>query len=680
MSKRKLRRQLSLLQVVMLGTAGTIAAEIFVLTGHAAGMAGPAAVLAVFLGGILSYSVAVNYCEMGTTFPVAGGAMSYVREAYGSGLLAYLVGTMDCLSSTFYTALSAVGFAYSLRVFIPGLPIVPVAIVVIVLFSLLNVWGGAKVGTAQIVLGAILLAAFVIYVVVGFAHPNGFSWQTFVPQGQFFIYDGVWTNIARMIAVIALTYSLYIGFEVIADDAEEISNFGRTIPRGILISLSLTIVIYVAVTLVTQGTIPWQQLADSTTPLTDAVQRFLPVIGVPMMGIIGMIATLTSINSAMLSASREAFTLGRDGAWPRIFSKLSRFRTPVVSILIIGAISAAISVIGLVDLLSYITSSGYLFVLFWASLAMIRLRKKFPDIARPFKAPLFPLTAYLAAATCLLIVAFSDWRALLFGGAILTIFIALHYAGPPLMRRLSTHFKSLRYSDDMILVAAAHPKTVRSLVHLTSIIAEASEDTYACVITVQPQTSVLAKKTDPEPSQTHRTPRQSMIKQVLDDARDYNLALYTKSVTAPSVAQGILDEVERHRNVKLVLTGWPGPLTPETLVKNPVNIILKKAPTNVGVLLDRGLTDVRQILVPIGGGPHSRLAIRLAYEIASAEGARITALRLVTASDQVAETEEVEDLEDKTQWLTEIIEDELGCGIPAEFCLKLKETDTITKG
>ena len=130
MTKRRLKRQLGLIQIIMLGTAGTIAAEIFVLTGHAAGMAGPAAVLAVLLAGLLSYSIALNYCEMAVTYPVTGGAMTYVREAWGTNVLSFLVGSFDCLSSTFYAALSAVGFAYSLRVFLPFVPVVPTALAV----------------------------------------------------------------------------------------------------------------------------------------------------------------------------------------------------------------------------------------------------------------------------------------------------------------------------------------------------------------------------------------------------------------------------------------------------------------------------------------------------------------------------------------------------------------------
>ncbi|HPD41150.1 MAG TPA: APC family permease, partial [Anaerolineae bacterium] len=361
MSKRKLRRQLSLVQVVMLGTAGTIAAEIFVLTGHAAGLAGPAAVLALLIGGLLSYAVALNYCELATAYPVAGGAMSYVREAYGTGLLSYLVGSMDCLSSTFYAALSAVGFAYSLQLFIPGLPIVPAAVAVVLLFMALNLFGVTKVGNAQIVLGGILLTAFVIYVIAGFVHPAGFRWETFIAGETIFVHHSVWANLSRMLATIALVYNAYVGFEVIADDAEEVSNPDRNIPSGILLSLTLTTIIYVTVSLVTLGTVPWQQLAGSETALTDAVQHFIPGWGVPMMAVAGMIATLTSVNSAMLSATREAFTLGRDGVWPTVFSKLSRFRTPWVAIFIIGAISALIAAIGLVDFLSYISSSGYLF-------------------------------------------------------------------------------------------------------------------------------------------------------------------------------------------------------------------------------------------------------------------------------------------------------------------------------
>jgi APA family basic amino acid/polyamine antiporter len=230
-----------------------------------------------------------------------------------------------------------------------------------------------------------------------------------------------------MLATIALVYNAYVGFEVIADDAEEAQNPARNIPAGILISLTATTVIYSSVTLVTLGVIPWRELAGSETALTDAIARFLPGWGVPMMAVAGMIATLTSVNSAMLSATREAFTLSRDGQWPAPLSWLSRFRTPYMAIIVVGLVVALVAAVGLVDFLSYISSSGYLFVLFFSNLAMVRLRKRYPDLPRPFKVPLFPLTPYLASGSCLLIIAFSQGRALLFGAGLLAVLVLFYY-------------------------------------------------------------------------------------------------------------------------------------------------------------------------------------------------------------------------------------------------------------
>ncbi|MBN2393198.1 MAG: amino acid permease [Anaerolineae bacterium] len=673
MSKRKLRRQLTLTPVIMLGTAGTIAAEIFVLTGHAAGMAGPATVLALLIGGLLSYSVAINYCELGTTYPVAGGAMSYVREAYGSGILSFLVGSMDCLSSTFYAALSAVGFAYSLKVFLPFIPIVPTAIVVIALFSFLNILGVTKVGNAQIVLGGILLAVFVLYVVAGLVHPDGFSWGVFIAGESIFAHKGFWTNFTRIMATIALVYNAYVGFEVIADDAEEVSNPSRNIPLGILISLTLCTIIYVAVGLVTLGTVPWQELAGSETALTDAVRHFIPGWGVPLMAAAGMVATLTSINSAMLSATREAFTLGRDGVWPRMFSKLSRFRTPYVAILIIGGLSALVAIIGLVDFLSYISSSGYLFVLFWGSLSMIRLHKLYPDIERPFKAPFFPLTAYLAGATCLLIIVFADWRALLFGGGVLALFTIAFYAAPPVFRALRERLKAAEPDDDLILIAAASPETVKSLVHLASIVAQASDDTYVCVLSIIPTSQDLPLESARRISRQIKPQQQSFLRQVAADATAQNVALYSKVRAANSVSEGILNEIESRHNLRLLLTGWPGHLDARRLAENPVKIALQKAHTNVAVLMDRGLDEVNRILVPVGGGIHSRMALRLANEISMVDDARITALRLITVPM------EEEEVEDQNLYLAEIIEEALG-EVPENFCLQVMQAESVQEG
>lgn len=673
MSKRKLIRQLNLPQVIMLGTAGTLAAEIFVLTGHAAAIAGPATVLALLVGGLMSFFVAINYAELGTTYPVAGGAMAYVREGFGTGILSYLTGSMDCLSSTFYAALSAVGFAYSLRVFLPFMPLVPTAIAVIGFFALLNILGVVRVGNLQIVLGGGLLLAFAIYVVVGFVHPAGFSWPTLMSGHVALERGGTWIVMGNMLATIALVYSAYVGFEVIVDDAEEIQNPNRNIPRGILISLALCTVIYVSVALVTLGTLPFSEAAGSETTLTDAARRFLPGFGVPMMAAAGMVATLTSINSAMLSATREAFSLSRDGVWPRPFSKLSRFRTPYVAILVIGGLSALVAMIGLVDFLSYLSSSGYLFVLFWATLAWIRLRKRQPNIERPFKVPLFPLTAYGAAVSCVLIIAFADRRALLLGAGVLAVLSLAYYIAPSASRLLARSIDKIEPDRDLILIAAANPDTARSLVHLAAIVGQASEDAYMCVLSVDRRTP---RPNAPSGQSIQRIGLQErrLLDQVAGEAQARNVGLYTKTRSAPTVGDGILDEIEERGNVRLVLAGWPTPLNRDTLSENAVKRVLLRGRTNVAVLLDRGLKDVSRILVPLGGGLHSRMALRLAYEIAAAEGVcEMTALRVVTG-----EVEE-EELEDRSLILQETIEEVLG-GVPGNVTPLILQSESILQG
>lgn len=671
MGKRRLKRQLGLLPVVMLGTAGAISAEIFVLTGYAAGLVGPATVLAFIVGGLLSYSVALNYCELATTYPYAGGALTYVREAWGSNLLSFLVGSLDCLSSTFYAAMSAVGFAYSLRVFLPWLPVVPTAVAVVLAFVALNVIGVSKVGDAQVILGGLLLLAFGVYVIAGLLRPGGFHWGVFLSGGRFFIYRDTWTNLAKIMRAIALLYTSYVGFEVIADDAEEVADPDRTIPRGILLSLTLCIVVFVAVATVTLGTIPWQELAGSGTALTDAVRRFLPVWGVPMMAVAGLIATLTSISSAMLSATREAFTLSRDGQWPRFLSRLSRFRTPYAAILSVGAVVCLVAAIGVVDFLSYISSSGYLFVLFWASLAMIRLRKLHAERRRPFQVPLFPLTAYLAAASCFLIVAFTPWRALLFGAGVIALCAMFYYLSPPLARLVRERRRALEQSKDRILIPVANPRTAESLARVATILAQASADTSACVLTVVPVSPRLSGEITQRLVARFAPQQQSLLRHITEQAQARNVPLYTKLRAAPSISQGILMEADS--SVKLVMMGWPGTLDSLKLSENPVKAVVQNAHASVAVLLDRGLCNVRHILVPVGGGPHSRLAIRLAYEIAEQEGAQLTTLHCLC---QVSEGDE---LQDRMSLLREIVEDELG-SVPSRIITRLVQADSLPAG
>lgn len=676
MAKRKLKRQLTLLQVIMLGTAGTIAAEIFVLTGHVAKIAGPESVLALALGGLLTLSIALNYCELATTFPVTGGAMTYVGEAFGKGWLMFLVGSLDCLSSTFYAALSAVGFAISLSIFIPSLPVIPVAIAVIVIIGALHIRGVTSAGNLQVVLGAFMLVVFGIFIFKGFFGNGGFSLPTFLSGRQVFENQSAFAHIGRMLSAIALAYNAYVGFEVIADDAEEITKPSRNIPVGILVSLLLTTLIYSSVTMVTVGTVPFTELAGSDTALTDAASRFWPSIGVPIMGITGIIATLTSVNSAMLSATREAFSLSRDRVWPRQFSRLSQWRTPWVAVVMVVLVSALVAAIGIVDFLSFISSAGYMFVLFWATLAMPRLRKKFPDIQRPFKVPLYPVTVIAAALAGLLIISFANPKALLFLGIVLAFLSVAYFISKQLKTRqdLNARLES-QEGGGRVLVAAKRVTTARNLVNLAAQLVNQQEDTAICLFTVVKTPINLGSTDVPALVKAKKQEQHKILEAVNPIAMQQNVPIYAKLKAASRVEEGIFSELNRHKDVNLVMLGYPNK---HIKVESPHNIlkeVLMMANRDVAVFRDRGLPNpVRRILVPVGSGPNARLALQMARDIVlpGTEG-EVVALRLV-----LGEADE-ERLEDEELQVHEIVEQELG-ETDSLIKFKVRTTESVPDG
>ena len=674
MAKRKLKRQLSLIQVIMLGTAGTIAAEIFVLTGHAAGIAGPDAVLAIVIGGFLTLSIALNYCEMATTYPVTGGAMTYVKEAFGNNVIMFQVGSLDALSSTFYAALSAVGFAYSLKVFLPFLPIIPVAILVVVLVGFMHLRGITQVGNLQILLGGFLLLVFVAYILLGLLRPEGFNWETFRSGHVLFENRSFWANLGRMLTTVALVYNAYVGFEVIADDAEEIKNPNKNIPIGILVSLGATTLIYTLVSLVTIGVVPFTELAGSETALTDAAARFWPGMGVGLMAAAGLVATLTSVNSAMLSATREAFTLSRDQVWPRALSRLSRWRTPYVSILLVVLVSALITLVGLVDFLSFISSAGYMFVLFWASLAMMVLRKKYPDVERPFKVPFFPLTAVLAAVSGVLIVSFANPRALIFLGIVLVVLSVGYYVSRYFKNRtqIQIHVQE-EIGGGRILAAAIHPKTALGLVELASRLAEHQEDTSISLLTVVKTPGNLKEEAVQALIDQAKANRQMLLNLTAPIAQARNVAISTKVKAAASVENAIYSEIQSPNPVRMVLLGWPGEETKLRIPHNIIKEVLINARRDVAVLRNRGIESVQQILLPFAGGPHSRLALHYARALVHQPEIAVTLLHL---TPQGLDEEQMEDI---SLYVQEVVEHELG-EIPAWMQIQVKPAPGVVDG
>jgi len=303
-----------------------------------------------------------------------------------------------------------------------------------------------------------------------------------------------------------------------------------------------------------------------------------------MMAIAGIIATLTSINTSMLSAdARGVHPEPRRHLAARAVAP-GALHTPYISILAIGVISCFVAAVGLVDFLRLHFQRGVSVRAVLGEFGDDSAAQAVPDLKRPFKVPLFPLTAYVAARPAFSFIAFTEWKALLFGVGCSLCAASNYYVRRPVGKLLASRAgtgRSARPHPD----ASSQPAHRRELVHLATILAQASEDTSVCVLTVVPISSDVPQETQERMLARLEPQRQALLNRIADEAQKRNVPLYTKLRGRSRRGRGVLDEVSG--NVKLVLMGWPGRLAGEALANNVVNEVLMTARANFAVLLDR---------------------------------------------------------------------------------------------
>ena len=398
------------------------------------------------------------------------------------------------------------------------------------------------------------------YVAAGFLLPGGFSWQTFT-EGTFFIERTVPENLLTIMRTIALVFAAYVGYEVIAHDAEEAQDPSRNIPRAILISVTLCMVIYVTVALVTLGTVPWQQLAGSETALSDAVVHFAPGWGVPMMGSRG------HHRHADLGERRHAERHARGvhgGARGDVAASLF-LAQPLPHALGGGALHGGHQwprgCRGSGGLSELCDQRGLLVRVVLLQPGHDSSPQDAPDMPRPFKAPLFPLTPIIAVASCFLIIINTSAVALRFGAGVLATVAVFYYAYRPIARMVTEHAQKLEATRDRIVVPVAKPASAQRPGHAwRRLLAEASEDTSICLLSVVPEGDEPAPARCPDrPSLRADLRRRALIKRFADEVTVDYPQHYFKVRTARTVAAG--NPGRGNGNVKLVLMGWPGPLT-----------------------------------------------------------------------------------------------------------------------
>ena len=408
-----LRRSLGPWNLTALGIGSIIGTGIFVLLGTAAAQnAGPALVISMIISAAGCAFAGLCYAEFASMVPVAGSAYTYAYATVGE-LFAWIIGWDLILEYALSVSTVAVGWsgyfaslARDLGVTVPaslaapppdGLFNLPAAMIVLVVAALLVV-GIKQSADTNTVLVAIKAMVLVVFVVAGAAYVNRDNLTPFIPPNTGSFGSFGWSGVLRGAGVM---FFAYIGFDAVSTAAQEAKNPSRDMPIGILGSLAICTIIYIAVATVLLGIVPYQQLnvADPLAVGIDAtgLKWLSPVI--KMAALFGLFSTML-VN--LLAQTRIFYSMSRDGLLPPVFATVHpRFRTPHVSTILIGTIIALVAGLTRIAVLGQLVSIGTLLAFVLVSIGIIILRKTMPDAPRPFRTPGVPWVPVVGALICL---------------------------------------------------------------------------------------------------------------------------------------------------------------------------------------------------------------------------------------------------------------------------------------
>ena len=424
----ELRRSLGLPSLTLYGLGTILGAGIYSVIGAAAARAGTALWLSFVLTTFVAGLTALSYCELATAYPRAGAEYVYLRHALPRWRWpAFVAGMMMFASSAATASTVALAFAGYLEGFI-DVPRAAAAFVLIVLLAGVALIGVQHSVGMNVLFTLIEATGLIIVVAVG-VRAGGFGDALFM-RPDTGVFGGA-----------ALVFFSYLGFQYIANLAEEAKNPQRDVPRAILLSLIVASTLYVLVALAALALVPLEKLATSRAPLAEAVAAAAP----RLQGVLGGIALFATANTALaaiISGSRLLFGMGRGGDLPSGCARvLPRRQTPWIATLVVLGFATLLLPFGDVGVVAGISSFAALVAFGSVNLAVILLRFRAPDRPRPFRVPVsigrVPVLSLLGLLSALVLLTRVGVTALGAGAgaliAMLLLYLLLH--GP--RRRLA---------------------------------------------------------------------------------------------------------------------------------------------------------------------------------------------------------------------------------------------------
>jgi APA family basic amino acid/polyamine antiporter len=444
------KKTLTATNLTTLGIGAIVGAGIFVLTGQAAAQyAGPAIVISFMISGLACAFAGLCYAEFASMIPISGSAYTYAYATLGE-FLAWIIGWDLILEYLFAASTVAVGwsgyvvsFLYDFGITIPtrftaawntvlvnvpdmgwkpltdslsksllasgnsldSLPHITAicnlpAMFIVAFLSILLVIGIKETANFNNLMVITKVSVIIMFIGLGFMFVKADNWKPFIPENTGVWGHFGWSGILRASGVI---FFAYIGFDAVSTAAQEAKNPQRDMPVGILGSLGVSTILYILMAIILTGIVSYTQLnvadpvAVGVNAMGDSMFWLRPIIK------IAAIAGLSSVILVMLMGQpRIFFTMSKDGLLPPVFSKVHpRFKTPYVSTILTGTVAIILAGILPINILGELVSIGTLLAFVIVCISIIVLRKKRPDVHRPFKTPWVPLVPVLGALICL---------------------------------------------------------------------------------------------------------------------------------------------------------------------------------------------------------------------------------------------------------------------------------------
>jgi amino acid transporter/nucleotide-binding universal stress UspA family protein len=657
-----LARTLTGFNATMIGLGAMIGAGVFVLTGIAAGEAGPAAIIAFAVNGVVTTFTAFTYAELASAIPEAGGGYAFVKRAF-PGLVGFISGWMLWFAYTVACSLYAVGFGgyfvellqthfagvYHIFVGLVGhhAAISLVTFAITAFFISLNVLGADVTGKAENVITLAKVGVLLIFIAFGLAAiwkgPDlaRANFTPLFPKGM-----------SGVIVAMGLTFIAFEGYDLIATVSEEIKNPKRSIPIATFVSLWAAVIIYLFILLVSIGAVdptrfvdiynklPGQILGGIDPPVLDpsnpqlntvweilgiyketgivrAAENFMPSFGVLLIVFGGLLSTMSALNATVLASSRVAFSMGRERMLPPRLAVVHPIRrTPHIAVLVTGFILVAMAVTLPIEVVGSGASLLFLLSFVLVNLSMIRIRRNEPEL-KGFKAPLFPLLPILGIVSNLGLAIYQftfqpmAWYISL---AWIGIGLVIYYAYtsqleaaevPP--ETLIVHEEVLAVKEYSVLLPVANQRQAHQLAILGAAIAKEKDGEVLALHVVR-----LPVQLSLSEARYFLAQGKPLMEAVIQEARTFDVPVHTMIRVGRNISSAILDTARR-RDSNLIILGWPGHTqSRDVAFGNIIDLLAKNPPCDIAVVRFRQRESPHQILIPTAGGLHTRLAIALA--------------------------------------------------------------------